>query len=218
MTDNNYTGPMSTAFELQRDAVKQGQEAFERSLDFQRRMNRAMLDGMENQEETQRTGVEFARDGIHAYLDAVETMTAPGMGSRGVREMRRSVDDGFDNLLDAHEEAFEAAEEGMERSVDEYDEFSEAYLDALEAQVEALLEAHEDVQQRTVSTMEESFEQYEQFQSEMEGQADEMNEAFERQAEQFRETFERQLDQYREQVDRMQQQVDELQRRTEAEK
>lgn len=215
MTDNSYTGPMSTAFELQRDAVKQGQEAFERSLDFQRRMNRAMLDGMDTQEETQRTGVEFAREGIHAYLDAVETMTTPTVGSRGVREMRRSVDEGFDSLLDAHEEAFDAAGEGMERSVDEYDEFSEAYLDALEAQIGALLEAHEDVQERTISTMQESLDQYERFQSEMEGQADEMGEAFERQTEQFRETFEKQLEQYREQVDRMQEQVDELQRRTE---
>lgn len=141
MSNNNPTLPISTAFELQRDAIRQGQEAFEQSLEFQQRMNRAMLEGMDTQEEAQRSGVEFSQQAIHAYLDTLEA-SVPGAAG-GVNEIRQTVDEQFETLLDAHSEAFEATEQEVERGIDSYDEFSESYLEALDEQLDALLDAHQ---------------------------------------------------------------------------
>ena len=42
MTD--YTTPVTTAFELQRASIEQGQTAFEQSMQFQQRVGQAVLD------------------------------------------------------------------------------------------------------------------------------------------------------------------------------
>ncbi|MFC7155966.1 hypothetical protein ACFQPA_10915 [Halomarina halobia] len=212
---SEYTTPISTAFELQRTTIKQGQRAFERSLEFQRNVNESVLDNLDNQEEAQRNSVELSRSAIHTYLDAVET-AFPGSGSN-VSEIRRAVDKQFGALLDAHSEAFATTEGEFEKSLDSYDEFSEEYLDALNEQLDLLLDAHQDIERQTVETFDQAMNQFERLQQQMESQAEEAQAQFQEQAEQFQSRFESQLGQFQEQVEQMQQQIEQMQRRADGE-
>lgn len=51
---SEYTTPISTAFELQRSTIKQGQRVFEHSVEMQQNMNQAFLGNMGTQEDAQR--------------------------------------------------------------------------------------------------------------------------------------------------------------------
>lgn len=199
---SDYTTPISTAFELQRTTIKQGQQAVERSLEFQRNVNEAMLGSLDTQEDAQRSTVELYQEGIHTYLDAVEA-SVPG-ASASVREVRRAVDDGFETLFDQHSEAFEQAEELSEEGFDTYEEFSQEYLDAMNEQLSFLLDTHEELEGQTVDAFEQSIAQYEQMQEQMEGQSEEFQQQFEEQTRQFQEQFERQIEQFQEQMEELQ--------------
>ena len=69
--ESSFTTPIETVFELQRNVIKQSQEAVGRSVEFQRRLNTMAIDGMGGTETAQRSTVELAESGIHSYLDAV---------------------------------------------------------------------------------------------------------------------------------------------------
>jgi thiamine kinase-like enzyme len=209
---SEYTTPISTAFELQRTAIKQSQEAFERSLALQRDVSDAMLDGLDGTEEGQRATVELAHRSILAYLDAVEASVPGSAGS--VREVRRTVDEQFEELLATHAEAFDAAEEEWGRGADSYEELTQDYLDAVEDQLDLLLQAHEDLERTTVETIDRTLDQYETMQEEMDAQAAEFQEQFEAQTSEFQEQFEAQLERFREQFEEMQGQLEELQTST----
>jgi hypothetical protein len=153
MSENADTNPFSTAFEFQRTALRQSQEAVERAFDLQRDVNDAVLDSMTAGKSSRRESAELVRRSIVAYLDAVEA-TVPGSGA-AVSELRRSVDETFDGLFESQEDAFDTAEEGVERSIESYDELSGEYVRTLEQQLDALLEAHETLEDDTVETFEE---------------------------------------------------------------
>jgi methyl-accepting chemotaxis protein len=99
MADDN---PLSTAFELQRKTIEQSNEAFKRSLDFQRQLNEHLLGGAERANEQ---GAELTRKALHSYLDTIET-AVPGADS-GIEEVRSAIDEQFDAAEQAGAEAIE---------------------------------------------------------------------------------------------------------------
>lgn len=161
----DYTTPITTTFELQRKTLTQSQQAIENGLQFQREMANAAIDTLEVQETSQRQAVEFLQDSIHRTLDAMEGI--PGAAGM-TEEVRTTVDDQYEQLLEAHAEAFETMESEFGESLDSYDEMTAEYLDTLDEQLETMLEAHEEFEHQSVEATEQVSEQVEELQEQVE--------------------------------------------------
>ncbi|MXR51631.1 hypothetical protein GRX03_08450 [Halovenus sp. WSH3] len=162
----DYTSPITATFELQRQTIKQSQEALEQGIQFQQDFNRALVGGLDGQEDAQRRVVELQRN---AVLDALDTVEANIPGSEdATAEMRETVDEQFDQLLDNHEEAFETLTAEMEDGAESYENLVSEYLDTLDDQLEMLIDAHEGLEEQSVETAEELTEQLDQLQSQVE--------------------------------------------------
>ena len=94
------TSPVTTTFEMQREAIEQGQQAIEQGIEFQQNMNEAFLGSFESQESAQRRTVELTQSVLHGYFDAVEGII-PGADST-LDELRETVDEQYDVLLENH--------------------------------------------------------------------------------------------------------------------
>lgn len=171
-TTPTITTPISTAFELQRTAIEQSQQAVKQGVEFQQRINRAVVGSLDSQESAQRGTVELSRTATHAYLDAVGT-AVPGV-DQTVEDVREAVDEQFDALLETHAEAFTEIEQQLETGLDSYDEATEEFIGSLDEQIEALLEAHEDVEGQTVEAFQELQTQVDEFQGRVERQVEEV--------------------------------------------
>jgi len=176
-----YTTPVTTVFELQRAAVEQSQQAIHQSLEFQKRFNQALVDSLDSQESAQRRGVELNRTLIHSYLDAVES-TVPG-ASAAVEDLRSSVDEQVDFLLENHAEAFDAVETEFEDGIGAYDELTDDYVGALDEQIELLVEAHEELEGQSVEAVEQMADQMEDLQDQVEDVQEQVREVQEQAAE-----------------------------------
>jgi uncharacterized phage infection (PIP) family protein YhgE len=162
----DYTSPIAATFELQRQTIKQSQQALEQGIEFQRDFNRAVIDGLDGQEDAQRRVVELQREAILRTLDTVEA-NVPGAEDAMV-EVRETVDEQFTQLLDDHEEAFENITAGIEDGTTTYDEFTSEYLNALNDQLEMVIDAHEDLESQSAEAAEEVTGQLERLQSQVE--------------------------------------------------
>jgi hypothetical protein len=194
-----YTTPVSTAFEMQRSAIKQSQQALESSFEFQKRMNAAMLGGFDTTEDAQRQTVEMAEAGIHSYLDAVEA-GVPGSAAT-IEQVRETVETQFESLYEAHAEAFDVAEGEFEKGVDTYDDMATEYLATLNDQIEMMLQSHEETEKQVLSAFEQAESQMREMQTQMEEQGEEMQAQFQEQFEQFQ----AQLEEMQERIEDVQQ-------------
>ena len=210
--ESTFMTPVSTVFQMQRSAIKQGQQAVESGVEFQKRMNTAMLDGFEATEEAQRNTVEMTENAVHSYLDVLET-SVPGAASM-TGQVRETVDGQFDALYQAHEEAFDVSEGEFAKGVDAYDEMAVDYLAAMNEGIEALLEAHEDAEGQTLEAFEQAEGQFEEMQAQFEQSGEEMQAQFEAQTERFQEQFEAQFEQFQSQLEELQGQFEEMQAHT----
>ena len=111
----DYTAPVTTTFELQRQTIEQGTQALHRTVELQQRMNDAMVDGIESSETAQRRLVELQQDAIHQTMDAVEA-NVPGVEGN-LEDIRAAVDEQFDLLLENHAEAFDTLSEEVEEGI-----------------------------------------------------------------------------------------------------
>jgi hypothetical protein len=148
----DYTTPVTTMFEMQRQTIKQSQQMMKQGFQFQQSMNDAFLDSFETQESAQRRGVELSQTAFHGYLDAVESMV-PGTAAT-VDEIRTAVDEQFSFLLENHADAFGAFEAEYEEGSDAYSELTTDYLEALDEQIEMVLDAHEQMESQSVDATE----------------------------------------------------------------
>jgi DNA repair exonuclease SbcCD ATPase subunit len=207
-----FTTPVSTAFEMQRNAIEQSHQAVESGVEFQKRLNAAALDGVDTTENAQRSTVELTENAVHSYLDVVEA-TVPGAASV-TAQVRENLDEQFDSLYQAHEEAFDVTEDEVAKGVDAYDELAVDYLATLNDGIEALLDAHEDVEAQTIEALEQFEAQFEEIQAQFEETGEEMQAQFEAQAEQFQEQFETQFEQFQAQLEELRAQFEEMQAHT----
>ncbi|WP_336360443.1 hypothetical protein [Haladaptatus sp. ZSTT2] len=167
---SQYTTPVSAAFEMQRTMINQSQRMAEQSVAFQKSMGKLFLNGLESQKSAQQSGVAFTKAALHSYFDAIEA-TIPG--SRGnVEQVRDIVDEQFETLSEGHSELYEGVEQEFERSLENYDELSEEYLNALKEQTTLVLENAEDMEAQTVEAVERFESQAEEFQEQAREQLD----------------------------------------------
>lgn len=146
---NDDAPSLSTLFELQRQAIEQGRQAFEGIVEVQLRFNEAAVSGAEATGEMYIESLETRRQAMHSYADALETVLPES--SETVTQMRESIDEGFDQLEDRQAELIERIED----RAGDTKEFSEAYLDALDDQLDVLVDTHETVEERTVQSLDE---------------------------------------------------------------
>ncbi len=165
----DYTTPIETTFELQRRSIKQGHDAMKQGIDFQKRLTESFVGNVDNQEQAQRRLVELHREVVHNALDAVEQL--PGADA-ATGEIRANLEEGYDELLSGHEEAFETLSGELEKSVDSYDELTEELLANVDEQLDALVEAHEELEAQSIEATEELAGQVE----ELQGQVDDVQE------------------------------------------
>ncbi|MEF8775863.1 MAG: hypothetical protein V5A43_05085 [Haloarculaceae archaeon] len=148
----DYTSPVSATFEMQRQSIQQGQKALARSVEFQQDVNQAVVNGLESQRSAQERTVELQKRVMHSALDAME-QNVPGMGDQ-FADLREAVDEGYDTLLETHEEAFAAVSEQFEEGASTFDEATEDALAAMDEQLEMLVSAHEELETQSVETVE----------------------------------------------------------------
>jgi ABC-type transporter Mla subunit MlaD len=178
-----YTTPITTTFEMQRQAIKQGQQAFEQSIEFQQTVSEAFVDSLDSQESAQRRTVELSKTAFHGYLDAVES-TVPGAAG-SVEEIRGAIDEQFEFLLENHAELFENIEAETRDGLDAYEDLTTDYLDAMDEQIEMVMEAHEDLEGQSIEAAEQVEDQLEQMQDQVEQVQDQVQEVQEQAAEQL---------------------------------
>jgi len=162
----DYASPITATFELQRQTIEQSQQALERGIEFQRNFNSALVDGLDGQEDAQRRVVELQREAILNILETVEE-NVPGADD-ATEEVRATVDEQFDRLLENHGEAFESIAAGMEEGSESYDEFASEYLDALDDQLGMVIDAHDELETQSVEAAEEITDRLEKLQSQVE--------------------------------------------------
>lgn len=207
---SEYTTPIHTTFQLQRTAIEGSQQAIEQGLEFQRRLNGAVLESFSSQEDVQARIVAMTRASLHSYLDVVEA-SLPG-STDAVVSIREAVDEQFDTIEEGQAEALEATETEWARGVETYDEFVMDYLAALDEEIEFLLEANADIEAQTVHALEQTERQFEQFQHQFEEQSERFQIQFEQQAEQFQQQFQEQFRQFQRQLGEIQTHVEEHER------
>lgn len=162
----DYANPLTATFELQRQTITQSQEALSQGVEFQQRFSEAFLSGLEGQESAQRQTVALQKEAIHNTLDVVDE-NVPGVDTV-TDDAREMVDEQFEQLLDNHEEAFDALAEELEAGTDTYDELALDYLDTVDDQIGMLMEAHAELETHSIETTEQITEQFEQLQTQVE--------------------------------------------------
>ncbi len=170
MTD--YTSPVKTTFELQRKTIEQGQNAVAQAMDFQQRIGSAAVDSVDAQESAQRKLVELQQETLHSVLDAFEG-AVPG-AEDATTELRTTVDDQYETVLDNHAEVFENLHSELKDGLDSYDELNDEYLDAFDEFVASLVELHEDFEEQSVEAVEELEEQADELQAQLDDMANQM--------------------------------------------
>lgn len=169
MTDEDH-GPFTNAFEFQRTTIEQSREAFERIIEFQLQLSEAAISGTEVTGDLYRQGIEMNRQALHNYLDAVEA-TLP-RSDNAIAQIRDTIDEQFDQLEEQQQKALSMAEE----NIGDTEKSSDAYLDALDEQLDILMDAHERTEEQTVEALEQIETQVEQLQEEGQEQAQELQE------------------------------------------
>jgi chromosome segregation ATPase len=157
----NYTSPIETTFELQRRSLEQGQQAIEQSFDVGQQISDSLMAGLDSQEQFQRQLVQLNRDTVTSVLDAIEGL--PG-ADVAVDDLRENVDDGYEELLDGHADAFDSISEELENGADSYDELTQDLLDTIDEQLDLIVEAHEELEAQSVDAVDELAGQVEQLQ------------------------------------------------------
>jgi methyl-accepting chemotaxis protein len=166
---------------MQRQSIEQSQKVFEQGVAFQKNVTDAFIDSLDSQQSAQRRGVELAQTAFHSYLDAVEA-TVPGV-TPTVEEIRASVDEQYEFLLENHAETFENVEAELVEGADAYGELTDDVLAAINEQIDLLVEAHEELESQSVEAAEQWGAQIEELQDQVEEVQDQVREVQEQAAE-----------------------------------
>jgi F0F1-type ATP synthase membrane subunit b/b' len=182
-TGMSERNPFTAAFEMQRRTLEGSQRALEQSIEFQRRFNEAMMQGMTGGGAGERT-VEVTREAMDRYLDTIEA-TVPG-AEAGVDQIREAMDRQFEAVEQAREEATDLAEESMA----EYEELSETYLESVDDQLDTLFDAQAEIERQTEEFLDRTETQLQEMREEADGTVSERIEQLQERTEQLRERME----------------------------
>ena len=142
MTDTN---PIQTAFEFQRTAVEQTQQATHDVVEAQKALVETFANSVEPVAALQAQTNDMSQQAAHAYLDAVESSLPEDAAD--FDELHEAVDDGFESVDDVQADAWESFGEVLDESVTAFDEAADNYTDAVDTTFDTFLNAHEQVEE-----------------------------------------------------------------------
>ncbi len=192
--------PVSAMFDIQRAAIKQGQQSIKQGFSFQRNTDRMAQSMLTVQEAFGRQTLEVSHAMTHTLLRSSAAMS----GGADIREQQRSIDEVFSQLKESHTQLFDTMERGLDRSVEGFDDLSAEYVDAIEAGVEELIESNKTIESQSAQSFEEFNEQLEDQLERTKTIQEELDAQFEQQAERTESLLEAQT----EQVERIKQQLE----------
>lgn len=184
---SEYSSPVSAAFELQRSALESTHEAIGNSVQAQKQLNDAMIDGFTPARNASQRSADLVRTGFDTYFDTVESVAPAGSGLNDVREM---VNEQLDLLEESQLDVIDQFETGLHENADSTEELLDEFLEALDEQVSTLLNAHEDLEGQTIKALERLEDGLDELLSEIEARGEEMQEQFEAQADAIQEQLE----------------------------
>jgi len=114
------------------------------AVDVQKESVHQFVDAMESMESMAEQNNDVSKQTWHAMFDAMASMLPEG--SMDVSEFEEMVDDGFDQLTESQQQAFDAMNDAMADGASAYDEFADAYVDAVDSTFDSFLDTHEDVE------------------------------------------------------------------------
>lgn len=171
---SEYNTPIGPIFELQRETIKRTVDV----LQFPRGVrNELYRQGADTSEQVGAQILEASRQSIHQSLSVAEAVQHSGE----IDDLRETVDQVFDSLLDNHEEIYNTIEE-------RYEETDTETLTRGAEQVNVLLELNRSIEKQLVTTVEEIEEratQSDEVVSEIEAQIDRLADQLERQTERY---------------------------------
>lgn len=190
MSQIESADPVLALFDAQRTMIRQGQQAFERTLALQRTANQMALTGLQGQAALQRQGTNLARTATHSSLRSMEAL----FGMADSPREYEAIDEQFAQLRQTQSEVFDAMEQQLELGAESFGELSEEYVDTLEEQTELTLETLDVVEDQTAEGVDQFGEQVrEQFARTRDVQS-QLEDQFDRQTEQTEELLERQAE------------------------
>lgn len=130
------------ALQLQQNALRQGQRTFEQAIDMQQNMAESMWrNNLGTGRNVQQQGAQFARNWTDAFFGAMGTM----MSQEETDRLRQTVDDQFQELDQAQQEAWQAFEGSLEESVQAFEDLSESQKDLVNQSINSFMEAQASV-------------------------------------------------------------------------
>lgn len=131
----------------QQNALRQGQRAFEQTIDMQQNMAESMWrNNLETSRNVQRQGTDLARNWMDAFFGAMGTPMMPQfrMGTMMPQEetdrMRKNLQEQFEELDEAQDEAWEAFGESLDESIQAYEDLTESQKELVNRSVDSVME------------------------------------------------------------------------------
>jgi hypothetical protein len=122
----------------QQNAIRQGQRTFEQALDVQQNMTESMWrNNIGTGRNVQQQSTEFVRNWMDAFFGAMGTM----MDQEETRRLRQTVDEQFQELDEAQQEAWQAFEGSLEESVRAYEDLTQSQKELVNRSVDSFMEA-----------------------------------------------------------------------------
>ena len=143
---------MQGMFEWQRSAIQQGQRTMEQAIDMQRNMTESLWrNNLGTGRSIQQQQTEWARNWADAFFGAMGTM----MSREETDQMRQTLDDQFQELNSAQEDAWEAFQQSMNESMGAYDDLTQSQKEVFNRSVESFMQAQSSMGEEVANVAEE---------------------------------------------------------------
>lgn len=205
MSQPETQNPFVAAFDVQRTAIRQGQQLFKQGVALQRTAGMAALNGLKGLETLQRQGVGVAQAATHGSLRSMEA----AFGVDGSQDQHRTVDEQFGRFEETQSALFDALGRQVELGVEAFDELSAEYVEAMEDQTEEAMDTLRTIEDEAAEDVEEFQEQFGTQLRQGFALTEEVQTRLGEQLEQGTEQAESLLQQQAEQTERFQEQLDE---------
>jgi predicted flap endonuclease-1-like 5' DNA nuclease len=139
-------------FDVQRTAIEQSQDAFKQSVDAQQEFVQSTMD-FDTAKQMHGRSFEATHTMVDAYFDAIEA-TMPSNQTTALEDVRETMTEQLDALETNQSEALETFEATIHDANEITEQGLEAFVDALDEQIDAILEIHGEVETETLESVE----------------------------------------------------------------
>lgn len=144
---------IDTMFDVQRATIEQSRDAFEQTIAAQQNFVRTMTE-FDSVKQMNDRSYEAAHTMLDVYFDALESMM-PSDRTTVLEDVHDTMVEQLDTLETNQSDALDTFEATVQDATDVTDEGLEAFVAALDEQLDTLLELHGDVETQTLESVDE---------------------------------------------------------------